>query len=117
MNIRLLVDEDFDYTIVRGLLRRLRELDLVRVQDVALSGKHDRVVLEWAAQENRILLTHDVSTMKNYAYERLEQGLPMPGVFAIHQFTPTVQAIESLILIIECSDHKEWENQIRFLPL
>jgi hypothetical protein len=38
---KLLTDEDFDNRILRGLLRRLPELDIVRVQDVGLGGEHD----------------------------------------------------------------------------
>ena len=59
--LRLAADENFNNDIVRGLLRLRLELDVVRVQDVGLSGADDPTVLEWAAQEERILLTHDVS--------------------------------------------------------
>lgn len=59
--IRFFADEDFDNDIIRGLFRRCQEIDLVRVQDVGLSGKKDEVVLDWAAKENRVLLMHDVS--------------------------------------------------------
>ena len=55
----LLSDEDFNNRIVRGLLRRFPSLDLLRVQDAGLAGKHDTKVLEWAANENRLVLTHD----------------------------------------------------------
>ena len=55
-------DENFNNDIVRGLLRRKPDLDIVRLQDVDLSGADDPTVLEWAAQENRVLLTHDVTT-------------------------------------------------------
>lgn len=58
--LRLLADEDFNNQIVRGILRRRPEIDIVRVQDVGLSETDDRVILEWAAQQGRILLTHDV---------------------------------------------------------
>jgi hypothetical protein len=34
--LRLLADENFDNTIVRGLLRRRPSIDVVRVQDVML---------------------------------------------------------------------------------
>jgi predicted nuclease of predicted toxin-antitoxin system len=54
--MKLLADENFDNNIIRGLLRRNPDIDIVRVQDVGLSGKDDPTVLEWAAQENRILL-------------------------------------------------------------
>ena len=58
----LAADENFNNDIVRGLLRRKPDLDIVRLQDVDLSGADDPTVLEWAAQENRVLLTHDVTT-------------------------------------------------------
>jgi hypothetical protein len=47
----LLADENFNNDIVRGLLRKKPELDIVRVQDVGLRGAEDPVVLEWAANE------------------------------------------------------------------
>jgi hypothetical protein len=36
--LRLAADENFNADIIRGLRRRLPELDVVRVQDVGLSG-------------------------------------------------------------------------------
>jgi len=70
----LIADENFNNTIVRGLLPLKPSLDIVRVQDVGLSSADDPAVLEWAAQENRILLTHDVATITKYAYERILSG-------------------------------------------
>lgn len=29
----------------------------------------------------------------------------------------SVQAIEGLILLVECSTEREWEGQVRYLPL
>jgi predicted nuclease of predicted toxin-antitoxin system len=52
-------------------LRRRPDIDLVRVQDVGLSGEDDPTILSWAASENRILLTHDVATITRFAYERI----------------------------------------------
>ena len=46
----LAIDENFNNDIVRGLLRRRPELDLVRIQDAGLSGADDPVVLEWAGK-------------------------------------------------------------------
>lgn len=43
--LKFLADENFDNTIVRGLFRRNLKLDIVRVQDVGLSGKDDPSVL------------------------------------------------------------------------
>jgi hypothetical protein len=44
--IRFAADENLNHNIVRGLLRRNLELDLVCVQDVGLSGADDPTVLE-----------------------------------------------------------------------
>jgi len=99
------------------MLRRLPNLDIVRAQDVGLSGALDPVVLEWAAQEGRLLLTHDVSTMTAHAYARVSSGLPMRGVFAVSQLAPISRVIEDLLLIAQCSFPGEWEGQVRYVPL
>ena len=44
-------------------------VDIVRIQDVGLSGADDPTVLEWTAEEGRVLLTHDVKTITKYAYD------------------------------------------------
>ncbi len=72
--LRLLADEDFNFDIVRGLLRRRPQFDIVRVHDVDLSRTPDWEILAWAAKEQRIMLTHDTNTMSRYASERLERG-------------------------------------------
>jgi len=115
--LRLAADEDFNNRILRGLIRRQPELDIVRVQDAGLPGKGDIEVLEWAATEGRVLLTHDVTTMKRHADDRTAAQLSMPGVFEISQEIPIGQAIEEILLLAECSLEGEWEGQIRFLPL
>lgn len=115
--LRLLADENFNNNILRGLLRRNANLDIVRVQDLGLSSIDDAGLLEWAAQEKRILLTHDVSTITHYAYERVREGKPMPGVFEISRKVPIGAAIEDILLLAECSREGEWEGQVRYLPL
>lgn len=115
--LRFATDEDFNNRILRGLLRRNPGLDIVRVQDAGLLGRGDDEVLEWAAAEGRVLLTHDVATMKRHVDERIAAGLPMPGVFELGQDMPIGQAIQDILLLSECSLEHEWEGQIRFLPL
>ena len=115
--LRLAADENFNNDIVRGLWRRKSELDIVRIQDVGLSGADDPTVLEWAAREGRVLLTHDVTTMTRYAYERVRAGQPMPGVFEVSRAVPIGRAIKDILLLAECSLENEWEGQVRYLPL
>ena len=115
--LRLAADENFNGDIVRGLLRRQPDLDLLRVQDALPSGKDDPSVLEWAAGERRVLLTHDVTTMTRHAYDRVRAGQPMPGIFEVSRFVPMARAIEDILLLAECSLDGEWEGQMRHLPL
>ena len=117
MPLRFVIDEDFDNDILRGVLRKKPDLDIVRVQDVGLSGAKDSAVLEWAAQEGRVLLTHDVSTKTVDAVARVRGGLAMPGVFTVSQSLPIGKAIEEILLLAECSLEGEWEGQVRYLPL
>ncbi len=77
--LRLVSDENFNGDIVRGLFRRHAELDLVCVQDVGLRQTPDPDILEWAASQGRVLLSHDVSTVPPAAYQRVGDGKAMPG--------------------------------------
>ena len=115
--MKFLADENFDNTIIRGLLRRQPNIDIVRVQDVGLSGKDDPTVLEWAAQEQRILLTHDVATITCYAYERVAEHKPMPGVIEVTSDASIGRVIEDILLFLSCSYEGELDGQIQYFPL
>ena len=65
--MKFLADENFNNRILRGLLRQMPSIDLVRVQDLTIAGEDDETVLEWAASEGLILLTHDRRTVPYYA--------------------------------------------------
>jgi len=115
--LRLVSDENFDGDILRGLYRRRPELDVVRVQDVGLQAAADPEVLEWAAVEGRILLTHDRETMPNFAYQRVKAGQAMPGVFLVCDLMPTGQAIDEILLAVDCLPPEECKDFVRFFPL
>jgi predicted nuclease of predicted toxin-antitoxin system len=115
--LRLLSDENFNGDIVRGLFLRQPDLDLLRVQDVGLRKVDDPAILDWAASNGRILLTHDRATMPDFAYERLSQGQQMSGLFVINDRMPVRQVIDELLLLLECSEQDEWEGIVLYLPL
>ncbi|HEV3137853.1 MAG TPA: DUF5615 family PIN-like protein [Pirellulales bacterium] len=115
--LRLLSDENFNGDIVRGLLLRKPDLDILRVQDVGLSGADDPDVLAWAAENGRIVLTHDRATMSDYAYERVAAGENMAGVFILNDRFPVGSAIEEILLTNECTEQAEWSGRVVHLPL
>ena len=115
--LKLVSDENFDGVILRGLYRRRPDLDVVRVQDVGLNATSDPDILEWAAVEGRILLTHDRDTMPHFAYSRVKAGQAMPGVFLVSDLMPIGQAIDEILLAVDCLAPAECENCVRFFPL
>jgi predicted nuclease of predicted toxin-antitoxin system len=115
--IQLATDENFDGDILRGLLRRIPDLDVVRVQDVGLAETPDPIILAWAADEERILLTHDRDTVPSFAYDRVRAGEPMPGVFLVSDLMPKGQAIDELFLALHCLSPEECRDQVTYFPL
>lgn len=115
--IRFAADENFNNNVIRGVLRRNPAIDILRVQDAGLIGAGDPEVLEWAAGEGRVLLSHDVQTLTHFAYERVRAGLSMSGVFEVSNRLPVGVAIDEVLLLAEASPEGEWEGQVRYLPL
>ena len=115
--LSLLSDENFNGDIVRGLFLHQPNLDLLRVQDTGLREVDDPEILDWAASNERILLTHDRATMPDFAYERLVRGEKMTGLFVVNDRMPIRQAIDELLLLINCSEQAEWKGIVLYLPL
>lgn len=115
--LRLLSDENFNGDIIRGLFLRQPNIDLIRVQDVGLQEENDPEILTWAANNERILITHDRATMPNFAYERLVMGKPMTGLFVVNDRIIIRQAIDELLSLINCTEPTEWKGIVLYLPL
>jgi predicted nuclease of predicted toxin-antitoxin system len=109
-------DEDLHGAIVRGLQRRVPDLDLVRVQDVGLGHTPDPSILEWAAGEGRVIITEDVNTMVGHAWDRVRAGLPMAGVIVRGKDLDIGEAIDALELAVTCGAAEDFKDQVKFLP-
>jgi hypothetical protein len=82
-----------------------------------LSAAEDPAILDWAARQGRVLITHDRRTVPRFAYERVRAGEPMAGVFIVDNLLPVGQAIDQLVLAVECSFHDEWKDRVLYFPL
>ena len=80
------------------------------------AGKDDLTLLRIAAEESRILVSHDLSTVPRH-FRHLIARRASPGVILIPQKLALSTAIEDLVTISLASEAEEWVNQIRFLPL
>lgn len=115
--LKFLADENFNNHITRGLRRHHQGVDLVRVQEVGLEGADDPAVLDWAAQHGRVLLTHDVRTIRPFAEERIRQGLPMAGIVFVPQPFSRSQIIDDIAILAGCGKAHEFSDQWLYLPL
>lgn len=115
--MRFLADENFNNDLLRGLKRQIHPLDIVRVQDTEVYQADDPAVLEWAAREGRIVITHDVQTLPGYAFERVVAGLPMPGVIEVAGALAIGQVLDDLVMLISAGSPADFENQVRYVPL
>ena len=115
--IRFAADENLNDLVVRAVRRRRPDIDLVRIRDTEMRSANDPEILDWAAKEHRVILTHDVTTMTKHAYDRVRTGKPMAGVFEVSCATSLSTVIDEIILLADCSLEDEWEGQVRYLPL
>lgn len=115
--LRLLIDENFNHRILRGLKRRIPHLDSMVVRDVGLEGAPDPVLLEWAAANTRTILTHDVKTMVPYARRSILLGQKISGVIMVPYQLQIGRAIDDLEILVECQEQADMHNYIEYLPL
>lgn len=117
--LRLASDADLHGAIVRGLRRHEAGIDLVRVQDALPEGTSDPDVLNWAAGEDRVLVTSDYKTMIGFAREHVAAGKSMPGVVAVDLRKQSIgAAIEGILLIAETITAQEMQDlMVLYLPL
>ena len=115
--LRLASDADVHGDVIRGLRRRLPEIDLVRVQDVLPDGTPDPQILAWTATEGRVLITNDRNTMVGFAYQRVAASEPVPGLIVTTNEQAIGEAIDDILLITECMPAEEFSDQVVvFLP-
>jgi len=115
--IPLLADENFRGDILAGLKRREPALDIVRVQDVGLQTKDDNSILEWAASQGRVLVTHDRGSMDSCVRTRRDQGLLVAGVVIVRDNISTGRAVEEILMIAVCSTPAEFQSTVSFIPM
>ena len=117
MTIRFLADEDVRADIVQGLRSREPSIDVLDVKSAGLRGTKDPALLELAAEQDRILISHDRNTMTRHFYDRLAAGEAGPGLFIVSKQTSAIgEIIESLLLVWAASQSEEWRNRIAYLP-
>ena len=71
---RFLADEDLRGSIVQAVRRLEPDLEITTVVEQGQSSASDEEVLEYAWENQWLLISHDVNTMKANAERRITEG-------------------------------------------
>src|SRR5687768_6531686 len=107
--VLLLADENFNDDMLQGVRDCDPSLVFPRVREAGLESQPDEVVLEWAADNGYVVVTH-------FAKERIQRGLPCPGLIVVQARMPYREAIDELVMIALCGDASDFRDQVIYLP-
>jgi hypothetical protein len=113
--IRFQADADLRQAIVTGAIRREPNLDFRSANEAGLEGIKDPEVLALAAQDCRVLVTHDRKTIPT-EFGQFITSQTSSGVLILSQNLPIGEAINAIILIWKASTAEEWIDQIMTFP-
>jgi hypothetical protein len=82
---RFLADEDFRGDIIAAVGRTEPALVFSTVQELGMRGADDSIILEYAFQNDFIVVSHDRNTMTAAAYDRVNRGVHFSGLFIVEQ--------------------------------
>jgi len=119
--VRFLADEDFDGRVLSAF-RNLAEdyeleINVVRVQDAGLIGATDASILDWAAANRRVVLTHDRRTMPSFAWQRMASGLPMSGVVVTRRGRSPGETGHAIVdeVSLRARENRGWDDEVVLL--
>ena len=110
MKGRFQADADFNQDIVRAVRRRNPTIDFQTAQEARLHGVEDDRVLARAAEDVRLLVSHDYRTMPRH-FATFVTTRTSAGVLMVSQALPLSDVVADLLLIWEASEAEEWINR------
>jgi hypothetical protein len=116
MKIRFQADADLNQVIIKATLRLEPSIDFQTAHGAGLANLDDATVLKRAAEQGRILVSHDRKTMPGH-FGRFIMFEKSPGLLIVSQKLPIYRVAEDLFLIWSASESDEWVNCIRSLPI
>ena len=115
MTIAFYMDEHVHRAITLGL--RLREVNVLTIQEDNRIGLADPLVLDRATELNRIVVSQDRDFLVE-AQQRQTVGATFAGVIYAHQLQISIgECIRDLELIAKLGYPEEFINRVQFLPL
>ncbi len=114
--LRLIADISLNHHLLTACRRRSKTIDFLSANKARIEGLSHSSLLHYAADEDRIVVTHDIHMLPAHFRTYLASGAFSPGVFLIHPQTPIADATAWLELASLASDHTDWQDQILEIP-
>jgi Domain of unknown function (DUF5615) len=111
-SIRFFTDEDV-YGAVAAQLRN-SGFDVVSTPDADRLGASDESQLAWAAQENRVLVTFNVSDFSQLHYQWLKDNRHHAGVIVSRQ-RPIGEMVRRLLRLARSLEAQDMQNRLEYL--
>jgi hypothetical protein len=109
------MDENVPRQITTGL--KLRNVDVLTVQEDGRAGLDDPEVLKRASDLDRVLFSRD-DDLLSIAHRFQAQGIPFSGVIYSHPQKASIgDCVRDLELIAQVGDPDDCRNCVQFLPL
>jgi hypothetical protein len=116
MSLRFQADADLNANIRRAVARHERAIDFRSAVAAGLAFRPDEEVLRIAADDGRLLVTHDQRTMPT-AFGEFVLTRTSPGALIVPQRLAVEDAAEELVLLWLTNDPQDWRDRIAWLPL
>ena len=116
MTLRFQADNDLKFAIVKAVRRREPSVEFVSAQQSQLDGIDDPEVLERAAADGRVLVSHDRRTMLRHFQDRLKAGKSSPGLLIVAQDAPIADVVEALVILSAVADPEDLRDQAFHVP-
>lgn len=120
--LAFVLDENVPGRVLRAVQRHNQRgadpLDFVRVGDSGAPpfSSDDSVILSWAQENERLLVTEDKHTMPIHLERLLRAGRHVPGVLMVRPGTSVPALVEFLVLVAYASRPDEWQDRIEYIP-
>ena len=115
MSIAFYIDENVHRGITDGL--RIRDVDVLTVQEDSRTGFRDPAILDRATEIKRVLFTQDDDFLAEVTL-RQQKKINFAGVVYAHKLRVSVgDCIRDLEIIAKAAFYEELANRIQYLPL
>ena len=115
MSIAFYMDENVHRGITDGL--RIRDVDVLTVQEDGRTGFRDPIILDRATELERVLFSQDDDFLAE-ATRRQQERINFSGVVYAHKLRVSVgDCVHDLEIIAKAAYPEELANRVQYLPL